>query len=649
MSLQNLYQIPSPEQEVSRFSLTPIMLFGVIVVLSCSAATQYVVYQFGHPLNFETAIIGSNLYFPFDVLIWMWQFNNPQYGSDVTAVFTNAQLILTVGGLISLFLPLWLSYRRSKKIQMKKNDLYGSAHWASPEEAYAAGVIANEKNQGGVLFGAFQEKGKTHYLRHKGPEHMMVFAPTRSGKGVGIVIPTLLSWDESVLIHDIKGENWALTSGFRQKILQQRVIKFDPTDPHSARFNPLDEIRMDGNLVKDVQNISTMIVDPDGKGLNDHWAKTGFDLMTGVLLFILLYYPKGHANRCLQTVQAILSDGGPIRKIADDQAKAFNEAMNEEQRAEKIEEGSAAVMTYLRDTANEKLEDKGTTEFDRVGWGAVAQATQSYLNKASNEASGVLSTALSFLSLYRDPIVADNTRTSDFSLESLMGGAVVDGVAQFPKTSLYLVVPPSDKDRLKPLLRLIINQVVRRLTEGMQFNSDGSGKNRFPYKLLLLIDEFPSLGKLAIFQEALAFIAGYGLKALLIVQDLSQLNAAYGRDESIISNCHLRIAYAPNKIETAEVLSKMAGQSTVSYSQRQFSGNRLSMMLGHVNTSEQSIQRSLLTPDECMRLPETDEIVFVAGHAPIYCQKIKYYQDANFVARMKLGFADGAGRGGDDG
>ncbi len=644
MTTDSLYNIPSSGQDVTRFSLAPLILFALIVVISCSLATQYVAYKFGYDPHLGVPILASSIYFPFDVLIWMWNLNNPKYGPFVTGVLSNAQLILAAGGLVSLVLPLIFSYRRSKKSKGIKNDLHGSAHWASPDEVRTAGVIANEENKGGVLFGAFEEKGKTSYLRHKGPEHIMAFAPTRSGKGVGIVIPTLLSWDESVLIHDIKGECWAFTSGFRQKILGQRVIKFDPTDPGSARFNPLDEIRMDGNLVKDVQNISTMIVDPDGKGLNDHWAKTGFDLMTGVLLFILLYYPKNNPNRCLQTVQAILSDGGPIRKIADDMAKEFNAAMDKEQRSEKIEEGTAAVMTYIRDTANQKLEDESTTEFYKVGWGAVAQATQSYLNKAPNEASGVLSTALSFLSLYRDPIVADNTRFSDFSLESLMGGAVVDGIPQHPKTSLYLVVPPSDKDRLKPLLRLVINQVVRRLTEGMEFDTDGSGKSKFPHKLLLLIDEFPSLGKLDIFQEALAFIAGYGLKALLIVQDLSQLNAAYGKDESIISNCHIRIAYAPNKIETAEVLSKMAGQATVTHSQRQFSGNRLSMMLGHVNTSEQMVQRPLLTPDECMRLPEADEIVFVAGNAPIYCQKIKYYQDANFKARVKLGPAATTGR-----
>jgi type IV secretion system protein VirD4 len=183
-----------------------------------------------------------------------------------------------------------------------------------------------------------------------------------------------------------------------------------------------------------------------------------------------------------------------------------------------------------------------------------------FLNKASNEASGVLSTALSFLSLYRDPIVAANTSASDFTIESLM---------QRP-TSLYLVVPPSDKDRLKPLLRLVINQVVRRLTEKMEFDETGASKSRFPHKMLLLIDEFPALGKLEIFEEALAFIAGYGLKALLITQDLSQLTKAYSKDESILSNCHIRIAFAPNKIETAELLSKMSGASTVAPHPKKF-------------------------------------------------------------------------------
>ena len=256
----------------------------------------------------------------------------------------------------------------------------------------------------------------------------------------------------------------------------------------------------------------------------------------------------------------------------------------------------------------------------------------------------MLSTALSFLSLYRDPIVADNTRVSDFSIESLMGGKNPDGQEVKEKTSLYLVVPPSDKDRLKPLLRIVVSQVVRRLTEGMDFDT-GGGKSRFPHRLLLLIDEFPSLGKLEIFEEALAFIAGYGMKALLVAQDRVQLAKSYSKEESIFSNCHIRIAYAPNNPETADMLSKMCGQATVTHVQRQYSGNRMHIMLQNVNTNEQIVGRPLLTADECMRLPSDDEIVFLAGTAPIYCQKIKYYADSAMAARTALGVASSTGRG----
>ena len=635
-----IYHIPKAQKDITRFVWTGLGLFIMIVVLSTWAATEYAAWAFGFTPALGKAMIPPWLYAPYDILIWTFKYNRIEYGQAVLGILERAHLIMGVGGFLSLVLPVGIAYRRSRKADAERNDLHGSAHWAAAPEVAAAGILPDDKNKGGVLFGAWDDGRQVRYLRHKGPEHMMVFAPTRSGKGVGIVIPTLLNWDQSVLVHDIKGENWALTSGFREKVLGHRAIKFDPTSPDSARFNPLQEIRMDGNLVKDVQNIATMIVDPDGKGLNDHWAKTGFDLMTGVVLFVLLYWDgKGPDARlrCLHTVQAILSDGGPIREIAKEAAER-----NQAEDAEPME-GSQAVMSYIRDVALEKGA-QSTDPHARTGWAAVAQASQSFLNKAPNEASGVLSTALSFLSLYRDPIVADNTRVSDFTLESIMGGADVDGKPETRKTALYLVVPPSDKDRLKPLLRLVINQVVRRLTEGMDFDAGGASKSRYPHKLLLLLDEFPSLGKLDIFQEALAFIAGYGLKALLIVQDLSQLFAAYGKDESIISNCHIRVAYAPNKIETAELLSKMAGQATVSHTQRQYSGNRLAVVLQNVNTNEQIVQRPLLTPDECMRLPPDDELVFVAGHAPVYCQKIKYYQDAALAERIKLGAAASTGR-----
>ena len=623
----DLYHIPRAQKDITRFVWTALGLFTMIVLMSLWAATEYAAWALQWSPMLGKPMIAPAVYFPTDILIWTWKYNSLDYGLAVMKVFENAHLIMGIGGLLSLLMPVALAFRRTRKAAGEKNDLHGSAHWGEPEEVEATGLLPNEKNAGGVFFGDYDDQ----YLRHAGPEHILAFAPTRSGKGVGIILPTLLSWKHSVLVNDIKGECWHFTSGWRSKALGQRCIKFDPASPDSARFNPLMEIRMDGNLIKDVQNIATMIVDPDGKGLNDHWAKTGFDLMTGIVLFVLLYDPI--TDKSLATVQAILSDGGPIRELAEQLADA---AAEQEDGGGKRMEGSAAVMTAIRDTAHAMLNDGLADEFSAHGWRAAAQAAQSFLNKAGNEASGVQSTALSFLSLYRDPIVAENTRVSDFTLESLMQQA----------TSLYLVVSPSDKDRLKPLLRLILNQTVRRLTESMDFDA-GGGKSRYPHRLLLAIDEFPSLGKLDVFQEALAFIAGYGMKALLIVQDLSQLYAAYTKDESIISNCHIRIAYAPNKIETAELLSNMAGTATVEHTQRQYSGNRLAVVLQNVNTNEQIVSRPLLTADECMRLPPDDELVFVAGHAPIYAKKIIYYKDPEFAARCAIPAPQETGRGKD--
>lgn len=622
MQKNTIYSIPREQGDITRFVWIALAIMLLVTLLSMIASTQYIAWKFMYAGELG-GIIDGKFYWPFMCLVWIFKYYSPAYGQAVMGVAGQGMSILAAGGILSILIPVGVAYMRTRRLKNQRNDLHGSAHWADNEEIKKSGLLPDEKSKGGVLLGCVEVDKKPVYLRHKGPEHILVFAPTRSGKGVGIVIPTLLSWDESVLVHDIKGENWALTSGFREKVLGQRCIRFAPSEPLSARFNPLLEIRKDGNLVKDVQNIATIIVDPDGKGLNDHWAKTGFDLLTGVILYVLLSPDVPDGERCLSTVQAILSDGGVIREKAD-AAQTGDEPLT----------GVAAVFDYIRTQALEKIATVDD-EHAVVGWKTAAQAAQSYLNKAPNEGSGVLSTALSFLALYRDPIVAENTKVSDFTIESLMQR----------KTSLYLVVPPSDKDRLKPLLRLVINQVVRRLTESMEFDETGAGKSRYPHRLLLLIDEFPALGKLDVFEEALAFIAGYGLKALLIVQDLSQLQKAYTRDESIISNCHIRIAFAPNKVETAELLSKMTGTATVAHTQRNYSGKRLSVLMDGVSTNEQIVQRPLLTSDETMRLPPSDELVFVAGHAPLYAQKIIYYADKRLAERQLMGAAENIGRG----
>jgi hypothetical protein len=267
----------------------------------------------------------------------------------------------------------------------------------------------------GVVLGLYRDR----YLRHEGPEHVLAVAPTRSGKGVGLVLPTLLTWPGSAVIHDIKGENWELTAGWRARF--SHCLLFDPTNPASARFNPLLEVRKGPNEVRDVQNIADILVDPEGtRDRRDHWDKTAHTLLTGAILHVL--YAEG--EKTLARVATFLAD--PSRSIV-------------------------RTLRIMLTTNHLGTEDAPMVH------PAVASIARELLNKSENERSGVVSTAMSLLALYRDPLIAANTAASDWRIADLMD-------AECP-VSLYLVVPPSDISRTRPLVRLILNQIARRLTE----------------------------------------------------------------------------------------------------------------------------------------------------------------------------------------
>src|SRR4051812_30739464 len=209
------------------------------------------------------------------------------------------------------------------------------------------------------------------------------------------------------------------------------------------------------------------------------------------------------------------------------------------------------MLSYPHDPAL-KRGWRTTSRLETATHPVVSEKAQEMLDKESKELSGVLSTAKTALALYSDPLVARNTSASDFTIDDL--------VNYERPISLYLVVPPSDKIRLRRLIRLMFTMVVNRLTERMAF--DGAEQRRNKHRLLFLVDEFPSLNRMEIFTDALSYMAGYGLKAYLITQDIRQVVDAYGQNESIVSNCHVRIAFAPNQVETAELLSKRSEEHT---------------------------------------------------------------------------------------
>jgi type IV secretion system protein VirD4 len=470
--------------------------------------------------------------------------------------------------------------------------LYGSARWAKEKDLRRAGLLDNE----GVYVGGWLKGNVLRYLRHDGPEHVLCYAPTRSGKGVSLVIPTLLSWRQSAVITDLKGELWALTAGWRQAHAGNKVLRFEPAAASgSCCFNPLDEIRLGTeHEVGDAQNLATLIVDPDGKGLRDHWQKTSQSLLVGCLLHLLHKAKGGGPPATLPGLDGMLADPG--RKV------------------------------------EELWEDMSTS-----GHAVVAAAGRDMMDRkhAPSEAAGIVSTAKSYLSLYRDPAVARNLSRSDFRIADLMNH-------EHP-ASLYLVTQPNDKTRLKPLVRVLVNQIVRLLASGMEFES-GRPKPTYKHRLLMMLDEFPSLGKLDIMQESLAFVAGYGIKCYLICQDINQLHDHYGKEESITSSCHIQCAFPPNRIETAEHLSRLTGETTVVKEEISRAGRGLSVT---VTRSMKEHHRRLLTPDECMRLPGPikagdriteagDMVVYAAGFPAIRGRQPLYFQDPTFQARAAV-------------
>lgn len=562
-------------------------------------------------------------YPPYKYWVWLSQLIN-KYGIGHTTV-SKYLLMGIAANLLALAVPTILmkviQNYHTKKEQLK--SLHGSAHWASKKEMIDSGLLlpANSpKKPEGVYVGGYTDPStnKLIYLRHNGPEHILALAPTRSGKGVGLVIPTLLSWPHSAFVFDIKGENYALTAGWRKKHANNNILRFDPTDTTGtgARFNPLTEIRLSTKYeYADIDNLCLILADPQGtggSGQDKYWIETSHSLLTGCVTH-LLYQCKNEG------IEPTLGD---LYRLLTNPNQSFGETLQD-------------MLNYDHDPRHVQQFRDSDGEITATH-PTVASKAREHLNRADKEASSVLSSATNAIKMFSDPVLNDNVSRSTFCLKDLMR-------AKKP-TSLYVCITPANLARFSSLLRILVTQITTMLADELKF-VNGRAEGIYEHRLLLMLDEFPALGAMPVFEKALAFIAGYGLKAYLITQDIAQLQRVYTRDESIISNTHLQIAYAPNKIETAEYLSKMLGQTTVIKKSMSKSVNK------GIATYSQSIQeqgRSLLNPDEVMRMrgPLKDEngnilepgqmIIRVAGFAPILGTQILYFKDPTFSRRSMI-------------
>lgn len=550
--------------------------------------------------------LGFNIhgvYWPGAFLVWWYKW------ADTELIESLANARSWGGAVTAGWLLFWLFLGRGwSQDENGMKNLHGSAHFASLAEIKKAGVW---NNPDGVFIGAWwgrehwwQLKPKLYYLRDSSAFHVLCCAPTRSGKGVALVLPTLLTWKHSCLISDLKGELWDLTSGYRSldKVhggVENYCLRFEPGHPtESAHWNVLDEIKMDDPLANSqIKDVALILSDEKGEGLKDHWDRTGYAFLCGLLRYLLLERDRTGRKASMSEVYYMIGD--PKRPM-----KPLLEAM---------------------------AKDEDTI---------VSTCGQQMLDKPEQERGSVVSTAVAKIEVFNDPTVAKNTDDSHFKVLDLMNSD--------KPVSLYLITTPDNKERLKPLLRLFVSMYLKKSTgrSGLK-NVDGRQQMAHKHQLLLMLDEFPSFGQLQDMADGLAFIAGYGMKAFLITQDLAQLHKIYSKDESITSNCHIQSWFQPLKLETAKYISDSLGECTVVRTRYNSSGKRISLMLDQVSKSTEEVKRSLLTPEEVQHLPGPklngrsivvpgDMLITIQGHPPIYGKQPLYFKDPVLLKRAQI-------------
>lgn len=472
-----------------------------------------------------------------------------------------------VGGFFGALLTLFLIRAPLSDFRPFKDDekIHGDAKWADEADIRRAKLRARK----GLLLG---RTGVANYLVADDFQHILLFAPTGSGKGVGFVIPNLLYWEESLICHDIKLENYELSSGYRTEKMGHQCFVWNPADPNGVShcYNPLDWIsEKPGQMVDDVQKICNLIL-PE----QEFWQNEARSLMLGVILYLLAVPEK------------INSFGEVVRTMRSDDV-VYN-------------------LAVVLDTIGGRIHP--------VAYMNIA----AFLQKADKERSGVISTLNSGLELWANPLIDTATATSDFDMQQL----------KKQKVTVYVGVTPDNLQRLEPLLKVFYQQATDFLTRHMP-------KKDEPYGVLFMMDEFPSLGEMPQFQIGIAYFRGYRVKLFLIVQDTQQLKGIYEEAgmNSFLSNCYYRVTFSANNIETANMISQLVGNKTVeqiSSNKPKFMDMNPASRTQHVSET----QRALLLPQEVIQLPRDEQIILVESFAPIRCKKIFYYKDKFFTKRL---------------
>ncbi|MBY6141956.1 type IV secretory system conjugative DNA transfer family protein [Leisingera daeponensis] len=488
-----------------------------------------------------------------------------------------------------------------------KPDLHGSAAFAKGADIRRAGLRAKQgliagftgplpsPNYGKPVdrFGRVDEdNGKvkvartghltaSNLLRYGGPEHMMLYAPTRSGKGVGVVIPNLLNWPESAVILDIKKENWTLTAGFR-KAGGQEVFMFDPLEPNGRthRWNPLSAVRRGTDYqIDDLQRLADLFIPVQSKDpFFDRAAQTAFVGVGGYLA---------------ETPELPFTLGEIYRQLTltDQFVKTFKKRI----------EDRAASGTPLSQQTVSTLND--------------------FLSKSDATFESVKSTITANLGLFANPMLDRATSASDFDFADL----------RRKRMSIYVGITPNNLGRLAPLLNLFFQSCVdANMQELPEHNPE------LKHRVLLCMDEFAAVGELPSFKRGIGYFAGYGLKVLTILQTPAQLADIYGQEgaKSYMDNAGVTVVFTPKNIDEAKKISERLG--THGMAARSESKSKYLAERKTTTISESEQKRDLMMPQELLELPDTEALVLIGGERPVRARKIRFYAEEVFLSRSRI-------------
>jgi type IV secretion system protein VirD4 len=431
----------------------------------------------------------------------------------------------------------------------------------------------------------FEKKGfmlgkyKGQYLIESSAQHILLFAPTGSGKGVGFVIPNLLFWEESVIVHDVKLENYETASGYRFSVLKQKVFLWSPADQNGVThcYNPLDWVARDfGGLVDDIQKIAKFLLPKE-----EFWTNEGRALVTGLML--ALYADPSKPKTLGEVLRSIRS------------------------------EDLAYSLAVMLDT------------FGGVMHPVAYMNLNAFLNKADKERSGVCSTASSSLELWSNPFVDTATSKSHFNI----------GTFRTVATTLFVGITPNNIERLQPLLKVFYQQCATLFTSRMPTKKEKK-------KVLLLMDEFPTLGEMSEFKVGIAYYRGFNVKLFLVVQDTEQLKDLY-KDagmNSFFANSYYRITFATNTQSTARMISGLLGKTAVESTADRTKSKYIDLNPGAKDVTVRKVERDLLKEQEVINLPRDEEIILIEANPPVKCKKIRYFEDKMLQKRahMKMSY-----------